>query len=93
VLTGLFTQALKNLFDEHGINYFANTLAGIVAAILSVALGAGYSVITGCVADQKYIVCCAALLALSWLSAMVGYDKVMQAITQIQTYKKTDTEA
>lgn len=93
VLTGLFTQALKSVFEEHKINYYANTLAGIVSGILSVALTAGYAVITEAAVNQQYVVYGIALLALSWLSAMVGYDKVVQAITQIKTYSKDNTEA
>ena len=35
VLTGLTTEAVKNILIEHNATYRANTLAGIIALILS----------------------------------------------------------
>jgi len=87
-LTGLCTEALKAVFEERNVQYYANTLAGYVAAILSIAIAVGRAVITKTAFDAQFIVGLVALVFLSWLSAMVGYDKVIQAISQFKTYKK-----
>lgn len=76
-LTGLVTEAVKKILDEHGVNYLSNTLAGIVAAVLSLLVGLAY-VILACIAfTAQIIVCLVALIFLSWLCSMVGYDKVV----------------
>ena len=87
-MTGLVTQAIKVIFNEHSITYRANTLAGVIAAILSAAISLGYCVITDVVFSANIIVCLVALVFLSWLGSMVGYDKVIQAISQFKTSKK-----
>ena len=75
-LTSLITEAVKAVLDEHSYTYACNTLAGLIAiivgAVVGVAFGGGL---------LKII----ALIVLSWLCAMLGYDKVMQALGQIDT--------
>lgn len=92
VLTGLATEAVKNLLTEHNVSYQANTLAGLVALILSVAIGVGYVVLSGIGFTSQIIVCLIAQVFMSWLCAMVGYDKVVQAISQFKTNGKDDIE-
>ena len=77
LFTGLFTEAIKKWLDERGKTYFSNALAGYVAVALSVVVSAGYVILTE-----------AALMVLSWLSSMIGYDKVIQTIQQIAGMKK-----
>lgn len=86
VLTGLFTESIKTLLEEHKVNYYANTLAGCVAVGLSVLAVVGYVIFAGLALTPKIIVMLVALALLSWLSAMVGYDKVLQAISQFTKY-------
>ena len=86
-LTGLATEAIKKLLAEHSKNYYANTLAGVVSTILSIAIGVGYMLISNIDFSAQFIVCLIALVFISWLSAMVGYDKVIQAISQFKTAK------
>ena len=77
-LTGLVTEAVKKILDEHGVKHVAsNTLAGIVAAVLSVLIGVGYVIIAAIPFTAQIVVCLVALMLLSWLCAMVGYDKVL----------------
>ena len=84
-LTGLATEAVKKLLAEHSKNYYANTLAGIVSVILSVAIGIGYMMLSSISFTSQTIVYLIALVFISWLCAMVGYDKVIQAISQFKT--------
>lgn len=85
VFTGLATEAVKKVLTEHNVTYRANTLAGIVALVLSSASGFGYMILSGIGFTSNIIVCWVALIFVSWLCAMVGYDKVIQAISQFKT--------
>lgn len=85
VFTGLFTEAVKIVFDSLEKKFpSSNVLAGIVAVVLSVLICVGYSVLAGAPITNTAMVYYVALVLLGWLSAMVGYDKVIQALTQIQ---------
>lgn len=84
VLTQLTTQAIKILMDKTATNYAANIIAAVVAVVMSVALAAGYAVFGSILIDARYIITGIALAYLSFLSATVGYDKVMQALKQIK---------
>ena len=90
-LTGLATEAIKKLFAEHSKNYYANTLAGIVSVILSVAIGVGYMTLSDISFTSQSIIYLVALVFISWLCAMVGYDKVVQAISQFKTVNAEST--
>lgn len=83
-LTGLFTEATKKWLDERGTKYYSNALAGYVAIGLSIAVGIAYIILVGAVLSAQTAVYLIALILLSWLCAMVGYDKVMQAIAQFK---------
>lgn len=84
VLTGLFTEAVKEWLNERGMKYYANALAGYISVILSVMLATGYVIMTETAFNAKMAVYLIALMLLSWLGAMVGYDKVIQAISQFK---------
>lgn len=87
-LTGLATEAIKKILTEHNVKYHANTLAGIVAFVLSFAVGTGYIVLSGLEFTSSIIICLIAQTFMSWLCAMVGYDKVVQTITQFGSSKE-----
>ena len=87
VFTALVTEAIKKIMDEAGKVYKSNILAGAVSVVLSVLAGAAYMVMTEAQINVKMAVILIALVLLSWLCAMVGYDKVMQAISQIKVAK------
>lgn len=83
-LTSLVTEAVKKIMTEYNKTYRANTLVGIVALLLSVAIGCGYIVLAGLEFTSAVIICLIAQIFMSWLCAMVGYDKVIQAIGQFK---------
>lgn len=83
-LTSLVTEAVKKLMAEHNKTYHANTLVGIIALVLSIVIGSGYVVLNGLEFTSTVIICLIALVFMSWLCAMVGYDKVIQAISQFK---------
>ena len=90
-MTGLATEAIKKILAEYSKNYYANTLAGIVSVILSVAIGVGYMMISGISFTSQSIIYLVALVFISWLCAMVGYDKVVQTISQFKTSSAEST--
>lgn len=87
-LTGITTEAVKRMLLALKINYQANVLSGIIAVVLSAGVGVGYILITGAIFTAQNIISVIALAFMSWLSAMVGYDKVIQVIDQIKNIKK-----
>lgn len=89
-LTGLVTEAVKTVLTEHNVTYRANTLAGVVALVLSLAVGIGYIVLTNVGFTTQTVVYLIAMVFMSWLCAMIGYDKVVQAISQFKTERKED---
>ena len=90
VLTSLFVEGIKKLLDERGKTYYSNMIAGITSVALSVFVGVAYIVLIQATLNIQMAVYLIALILLSWLCAMVGYDKVMQAITQIRGGKKIE---
>ena len=88
IFTGLVTEGIKKLLEESKKTYKANFLAGGVDVVLSVLVGSGYIILMDAQINSKMAVYLIALILLSWLSAMVGYDKVMQAIAQIRGKKE-----
>lgn len=83
-LTGLVTEAIKVWLKERNKKCHANALAGYVSVALSVVVGIAYIILTETVITEQLMVYLIALVLLSWLSAMVGYDKVVQAISQFK---------
>ena len=86
-MTGLCTESIKIWLTEQHKKYHANALAGYVALALSVAVGTAYIILTESAINAQMAVYLIALMLLSWLSAMVGYDKVIQAISQFRRTK------
>ena len=87
-LTSLVTEAVKKVLVDRNVKYSANTLTGIVAMVLSLIIGIGYLVLTSTTFTAQVIVYLIALMLISWLGAMIGYDKVKQVIDQLKNVKK-----
>lgn len=85
ILTGLATEAVKKILTDLNKTYRANILAGLVSLVLSIAVGIGYIIVTNATFTAQIVVYLVALVFMSWLCAMVGYDKVIQAISQFKT--------
>ena len=83
-LTGLTTEAIKKIMTEHNAKYHANTLAAIVSVVLSVVASICYITVQGITFTAPIAVCIVALTFMSWLCAMVGYDKVVGQFKNIK---------
>lgn len=84
LLTSLFTECIKRILTEKKVKYSSNIVAVSVAAILSLVVGVGYVIWFELAITAKVIVSMVAMMLLSALSSMLGYDKVIQAIGQIK---------
>ena len=89
-LTSFTTEAVKMVLTEHEVTYRANTLAGLVAFILSAVIGVGYIIMIDAAFTAPVIISIVSLAFISWLCSMVGYDKVVQAIKQFQNTREDD---
>ena len=87
-LTSLVTEAIKKMLNGRNGNFSSTALAGIVAAILSVAIGVGYIILANVGFTAATIVCVIAFAFASWLCSTIGYDTVIKTITQFKNIKK-----
>lgn len=86
--TSLVTEGVKKILSEHNVAYYANSLVAIVSVVLSVLIAVGYMILSGIAFTSNVVIVIISLVILSWLCAMVGYDKVIQAICQIKNPTK-----
>lgn len=86
--TGLFTEALKKYLSDFGAKYKPNVLAGGAALFVAGMVEASYIIMTSTAVTAQVVVTGVILAVLSWLAAMVGYDKVVQTIAQIAGREK-----
>ncbi len=82
-VTSLLTEGIKKLLDGLGARYASNILVLIVALIVGGGTTALYYVHNGIPFTALNSVYLALMGIANWLGAMVGYDKVRQAIQQI----------
>lgn len=87
-LTGLFTEGVKNFLDELKVKYASNI---IVLAAATIVGGLGtviFYIFAGMPFTVVNIICIPLMIVTNWLGAMVGYDKIKQAILQINLKHK-----
>lgn len=82
-VTSLITEGVKKLLDDAKINYASNILVLIVAVIVGCGATALYYVNYHVPFNALNSVYLALMGVANWLGAMIGYDKVKQAIEQI----------
>lgn len=87
-ITGFVTEAVKTIFTEHNWKYSANTLAGVCAFVVALIVGVCYVLATGIAVTTQVVIMLFALVIMSWLCAMVGYDKVIQSLEQFKNIGK-----
>ena len=83
VLCGLITEAIKNFYKNEGKEYSANVIA-LVDALIVGGLGTATAyMLLGIPWTVNNIICLILMCVVIWLGAMVGFDKVLQTISQI----------
>ncbi|MBQ0111651.1 MAG: hypothetical protein KBT03_00810 [Bacteroidales bacterium] len=87
ILTNLTVEGIKKLLDNGNIKYSPNIMAAVTSVVISVLVSVGYLVYTDTMINAKMMVELITLAYLSFLVATNGYDKVIQAIKQIKSFK------
>lgn len=82
-MTSLLTEGFKVFLDSINVQYAANILVLIVAMIVGCGATALYYVNYQVPFNALNSVYLALMGVANWIGAMVGYDKVRQAIMQI----------
>lgn len=83
-ITGICTECCKKILDEIKISYSSNILAFIVACIVGVSGTAIYYILSSIEFNVANIICMFLMGLSTSISAMVGYDKVVQTIGQLK---------
>lgn len=86
IFTGLVVEGIKKFVGDK-YNAPSNIVAGVVAIVLGAVFGIFYCILVEVIITLQLIIILIALVFLSWLSAMIGYDKVVQTIFQIKANK------
>jgi uncharacterized membrane protein len=82
-LTATVTQAVKKVFDDKSMTYSSNMIALVVAVVVGLSVSAVAYLTMDIPFSTLNIVMMFLLSVGNWLGAMVGYDKVVQLITQV----------
>lgn len=82
-ITSVVTEGIKKLLDGQGVEYASNIVVLIVAVVVGCGGTAMYYVNYQIHFNALNSVYLALMGIANWLSAMIGYDKVKQAIEQI----------
>lgn len=83
VATSLLTEGVKKFLNELGVPYAANILVLIIAVVVGCGATAIYYVNHQVPFNALNSVYLALMGVANWLGAMLGYDKVRQAIAQV----------
>lgn len=88
LVTNLTVEGIKNLLNGTKIKYSSNVLAAVIAVLAAGVVCAIYLIMNDVTITSKIGVEIAVLMYLGFLVSTVGYDKVVQMITQIKTAKE-----
>lgn len=88
VITSLFTEGIKKFMDSLNFKYVSNIVVLCVSVIVGGVGTAVFYLWNNYAWTTLNIICLFLMICANWLCAMLGYDKVMQAITQIKTGKQ-----
>lgn len=81
--TSVCTEGIKKILNELNVTYASNLLASAIACIVGIGGTAVYYVLFGMPFTAANVVCMILMGVATAFGAMVGYDKVVQAIEQI----------
>ena len=84
IVTSFVTQAAKKVLDDFGETYASNVVVLVVAVIVGGLGTAAYYFLGGYQWNAQNIISIFLMMVANWLGAMVGYDKIKQAITQFK---------
>lgn len=86
-VTGLLTEAIKKFYANAGKNYSAN----VVAFVNAIVIGCGGTAVTYMLLNMPWtvnnIICMIIMGVCVWIGSMIGYDKIIQIVKQLQNNK------
>lgn len=82
-VTSICTEGVKKILNELNVAYASNLLASIIACVIGVGGTAVYYILFSMAFTPANIVCMILMGVATAFGAMVGYDKVVQAIEQM----------
>ena len=88
LLCGLVTEAIKKAYQNAGREYSANIIAFVDALIVGGVGTATAYMLMGIPWTVNNIICLVLMCVVIWLGAMLGFDKVLQTISQINNLPK-----
>jgi heme A synthase len=84
VATGLVTEAVKKFLTSINVKYVSN----VVVLVVSIFIGGGvvtvFYVLNEAIASNNQFIFTILMIVLNWLGSMIGYDKIIQTITQFK---------
>ena len=86
-VSGLLTEGIKTWFKNANKNYSANLIALINALVVGCGGTAIAYILMGIAFTLSNVSCLILMAIVVWLGSMIGYDKVIQLITQIANMK------
>lgn len=84
VITSLLTQGVKKFLDGVKVKYASNIVVLIIAVLVGVGGMLIYYTLNGVPFIATNIIYILLMALANWLGAMLGYDKIKQAISQIK---------
>lgn len=83
-ITSLCVEGLKKILDEKKIKYSTNLVACIVSCVIGVGGTATFYILNNTPFTIANIACMVVMGVATALCSMVGYDKVVQTISQFK---------
>ena len=84
IVTSLLTQGMKAFLDSLKVTYASNVLVLAVAIVVGGVGTAVFYMWNDIAWTTLNIICIFLMICANWLGAMLGYDKVIQAIKQMK---------
>ena len=86
-LTALVVEALKHMLNLSSKNVSYNIVAAVTSVVCALLVSFSYIILADIVVSPKTVVYIIALSLASWISSMVSFDKVKEAIKQLDLIK------
>lgn len=87
VVTSYTTEGAKKVLNGLYISYASNMVVLIVSAVVGIAGTSVAYVLLNIAFTPVNIICIGLMTVAVWLSAMLGYDKVLQMIEQFKNLR------
>ena len=91
VINSLLTEAVKKFYENAHKEYSANVVALVDALVIGGLGTAAVYQLLGIKWDLNNLICLCIMIVAVWIASMVGYDKVIQMIQQID-FKRGETK-